>query len=81
MRIVDPNIYDSRLSLKQTVEKLSDPKLPVDENTLINLVVKYFYCYFLPDLVDAKLSLEDIERFFHRGNAFCVASRDEQHVM
>lgn len=81
MKIIHPDIYDSSTSLRQTVEKLSDPTMLVDENTLINLVAKYFYCYFLPDLVDTKLSLEDIERFFHRGNIFCIASREDQHIM
>lgn len=81
MEIIHPDIYDSNLSLKKTVEKLSDPTVPVDEDILINLVAKYFYCYFLPDLVDAKLSLQDIERFFYWGSIFCIASREDQELI
>jgi hypothetical protein len=81
MKVVHSDIYDPSLSLNKTIEKLADPRVPVDENTLINLVAKYFYCYFIPDLVDAKLSLQDIERLFHRGNVFCVASREDQHIL
>lgn len=81
MKIIHPDIYDSSLSLNKTVEKLSDPKVTVDEDMLINLVAKYFYCYFLPDLVDTKLSLKDIEKFFEWGQIFCVASRKDKQII
>lgn len=81
MKIIHPDIYDASLSLNQTIEILSDSKNPVDEDMLINLVAKYFYCYFFPDLVDAKVSIQDVERLFHRGNMFCVASREDQHIL
>lgn len=76
MNVIRPDVYDPASSLSQIVEKLSDRKNAVTDDTLINLVVKYFFAYIYPESIDQKISLDEINEKFAWARTYCEISRN-----
>jgi hypothetical protein len=63
-QIIDPSIYEKNISLKETIDSLSDPTEKISDDKIINLIIKYFYAYKYPQSVDKRVPLKDIEELF-----------------
>ena len=57
---INPAIYQTS-SLEEITDQLSNPKVPVSMQAIINFVVKYLYAYRHPLSFSEKIPLKDIQ--------------------
>lgn len=59
-KVMNPDVYEVR-SLEQTINDISDSKVTLTYEKIVNLVVKYFFAYRYPETSDISVHLKDIE--------------------
>lgn len=52
--------YDPNSSLKDDIDFLCDPHIDVTDENILNIIVKYIYCYFYNNSVDTNIPLDRI---------------------
>ena len=66
------NIYIENSSLLEDINKLEKPETPLTDESLISLVLKYFYAFVYPDSINQKVSLDEINQLFHKYEHLCI---------
>lgn len=70
VEVISHSVYNCETSLKEDIDILCNPKILVDDDIIINIVVKYFYAYRYPESVFEKVNLKKIEELFWIWNYF-----------
>ena len=73
-KIINPSIF-SDLSLEDSIWKLSESKLWISDEKIINLIIKYFFAYRYPESSNEKVALKEIEELFSIAHFFFFLSR------
>jgi hypothetical protein len=64
-------IYNPDHSLLDDIEVLSNPKISITIQNIINLVVKYFFAYIINESVDIKIKEAEVTDVFSRFSFYC----------
>lgn len=73
---MDERIYEDK-SLKDIIDDISDPKLMLTDEKIINLIVKYFYGFRFPESISERVKLQDIEYIFDQAHRYFRLHREK----
>jgi hypothetical protein len=74
---MNERIYEDK-SLKELIGDLSDPRILITDEKIINLVVKYFYAYRFPESISERVKLQDIEYIFDQAHRYFRLHREKR---
>lgn len=73
---MDERIYEEK-SLKELIDDISNPKLMLTDEKIINLIVKYFYGFRFPESTSERVKLQDIEYVFDQAHRYFRLHREK----
>ncbi len=76
-QIIKPGIYE-KTPLIEDLAMLADPRLPVDDGRIMNLLVKYFFAYIYPGAEKHVVPLGDISELFEEFYVIWRAEDEEK---
>ena len=74
---MDERIYENK-SLKEVIDDISDPRLLLTDQKIINLIVKYFYAYRFPESISERVKLQDLEYIFDQAHRYFRLHREKK---
>lgn len=78
--IIKPSVY-SKTTLLDDIATLCDPRRPVADETVMNVLVKYFFAYIFPGAESHTVPLGDISDLFAQFYAIWRADDEEKKEM
>jgi hypothetical protein len=62
-QIIPPEVYTNS-SLDEDIDYLSNPENTIDTKTIINMIVKYIFCYYDAYYISSNIAYKKIINFF-----------------
>lgn len=77
--IINEDIYNP-ISLKNHIDKISDSKISITDQDIVNLLLKYFFAHKNPESSDIKVKLSEIEELFSLAEMYFYSWKSKSKV-